>query len=241
MRFITNIINRRKVWSALADYPVYSPPFHDAEAVLSRKEIKANWDYFLEQKAHRIRYLANYLASFGIDLRLDQTSVSALGGWLYRYGGHLIPPRKGYIFFVQADYVMALHEYEPAWTGELHGLNIINDIAIFAGDYIISKNRNVEWEVYYGNGTEPDYEDAGFGQPCLVGLSHFGYQGHHSIVWEVKDCCSAAYLRLKQSSPSGNPWDAPGEFARLLDYLGDPNPPEPVPLSQLLIDAVTPP
>ena len=72
------MIDRRKVWSTLSDYPIYSPPFHDSEMVLSKKEIGANYDYFLEQKAARLDYLAKYLARFSIELRLAPETLPAL-------------------------------------------------------------------------------------------------------------------------------------------------------------------
>lgn len=42
MRFIANMIDHRKVRRALFDYPIYSPPFHDSEAVLSDAKIRTN-------------------------------------------------------------------------------------------------------------------------------------------------------------------------------------------------------
>ena len=101
MRFILNMINRRKVWSTLRDYPVYSPPFRDSEKVPSKKEIRANYDYFLEQKAARLGHLATYLTRFSIELHLAPETLPALDRWLYRYGGHLLP-RGG----VASDFVL---------------------------------------------------------------------------------------------------------------------------------------
>ena len=92
-------------------YPVYSPPFHGSELVLAKREIKANFDYFLEQKAARLEYLAKYMAQFSVDLRLEPDTLSALDGWLYRYGGHLIPSG--------GEVIGALADYEPAMDSRL--------------------------------------------------------------------------------------------------------------------------
>jgi hypothetical protein len=235
MSFIAKYFDGRKVCSTLSDYPVYSPPFHGADKIFSKSEIKANFDYFIEQRENRIRYLANYLSSFKIDLRMDRDSVSSVGEWLYRYGGYLIPPARGYIFVVQTDHLGSLHEYEPAWINQLHGLNIIHDIAIFAGDYIRSKNPAVQWNAYYGDGTKYDFEETGFGQPCLVGLSHFGYEGHHWILGDVAHFCGIVYSRVNERGHPISPWDIPGEFVRRVDYLADPNPPKSFPTSPLLM------
>jgi hypothetical protein len=129
--FISKMINRRRIWKTLPDYPVYSPPFHDSEAVLAKREIKANYDYFLEQKARRLEYLTSYLRSFSVDLSLSPEALPALDGWFYRYGGHLISDG--------GELIDAMQDYEPAWTGEYHGVNIVHDISIFAGDWPASR------------------------------------------------------------------------------------------------------
>ena len=217
MRYIRNLIDRRKVWKELPSYPVYSPPFHDAENVLAKREIKANYDYFLEQKALRIEYLAEYLASFSIALRLDLDGMKVLDGWLFRYGGHLLP----WNWQLKTDFVIqALHDHEPAWTGAFQGLNVINDIGILVGDYIIARNPDVHWDVNYGNGTKRDYERIGFGKPCLYGLGHMLSGEPYPILGtaEIYNYCDTVWSRLRGNSQ--NFWHQ-GELVRRLDYLVD--------------------
>jgi len=227
---ISKTIDRRRIWKTLPDYPVYSPPFHDTQAVLAKREIKANYDYFLEQKASRLEYLTNYLRSFTVDLSLSPGALPALDGWFYRYGGHLIPDG--------GELIDAMQDYEPAWTGEYHGVNIVHDISIFAGDYIVLNNHDVRWDVNYGDGTRRDYDETGFGQPCLVGLRHVGCGvGNYSIFHGVYDFSDAARWRLKEGDrvPKSRFFE-PGEFVRRLEYLANPNPPTVVPFSQLTMD-----
>jgi len=223
VKFISNMIDRWRVWNTLLDYPEYSPPFHDSELVLSKKEIKANYDYFLEQKAGRLEYLANYLRPFSVELPLLPEALPALDRWLSRYGGHLIPGG--------GELMAAIHDCEPAWVREFHGLNIVHDIAIFAGEYVISQNENVRWDVYYGNGTRRDYEEVGFGQPCLIGLSHPDYKGDRCAIFaaELLRCCVAGHYRLRHR-PKGvvTEWDVPGHFVKRLTDLANPDP-EPLP------------
>jgi hypothetical protein len=223
------MINRRKVWSAPLDYPVYSPPFHKSGKAPSKKEIQANYDYFLQQKAARLDYLAKYLTRFSIELRLAPETLWALDAWLYRYGGHLLPGG--------GEVIRVLRYYEPAWTGGYHGLNILSDIGIFAGDYIVSKNKNVRWDVWYGDGAKYDFERPGFGQPCLFGLRHFVYDDPLPILRQVFDCCDAGFYRLRRGGKGVHQeWDIPGEFTRRIEYLSNPNPPMAVPFSHLVID-----
>jgi hypothetical protein len=234
------MIDRRRVWKTLPEYPVYSPLFSYGKGwnfgidgkIPPRQQIKENYDYFLRHKANRLKHLADDLAPFSVELRLEADALPALGRWLYRYGRHLDPGG--------AEVISARNYYEPAWVGEYHGLNVMNDIAIFAGDYIVSKNENAHWGAWYGDGKRFSFEMMGFGQPCIFGLKHLeyvGYQGHHSTLEQIYRCCSAGRTRwrLGRISPTQQ-WDRPGEFERVLNYLGDANAPEPIYFSHLTMD-----
>jgi hypothetical protein len=231
------MFDRRKVWRTLPDYPVYSPPFSygkdwNAKAIPSREQIKQNCEYFLLHKADRLKYLADYLAPFSVELRLEADALPPLGRWLYRYGGHLDPGG--------AEAISALSHYDPAWVGEYCGLNVVNDIAIFAGDYIVSKNKDTRWDAWYGDGKKYTFEMEGFGQPCIFGLKHLGgyvgYDGHTSILDQISNCCRAGRGRWRHGISPPQPWDKPGEFERMLSYLGDSNAPEPMPFSQRMMN-----
>jgi hypothetical protein len=241
MKYISNGIESRRVWKTLPDYPVYSPPFSYGKGwaygkgwkIPSREKISKNYEYFLRHKADRLKYLSKYLAPFSVEVRLDAEALPALDRWLYRYGRHLHPGG--------AEVISAVSHYDPAWVGVYHGLNVMNDIAIFAGDYIVSKNNNARWDAWYGDGKKFTFEMGGFGQPCILGLKHLeyvGYQGHHSTLEEIEMCCGAGLARWRNGriSPT-QPWDRPGEFERMLNYLGDANAPEPIPFSQHLMDS----
>ncbi|WP_315734286.1 MULTISPECIES: hypothetical protein [unclassified Bradyrhizobium] len=228
MRFIANMIDHRKVRRALFDYPIYSPPFHDSEAVLSDAKIRANFDYFLAQKQSRLKALADYLRSFSIELTLSDRFLPTLDSWIFRYGGHLLPS--------DGEVISAIHDYEPAWTGPYHGINIVHDISIFAGDLVVSKNADIRWNVYHGDGTRRDHEEMGFGQPCLVGIPHFGYESHCPIFYEVFRWFAAARHRLAGRIGLKMDVDRRGSFAEHLNFLAAPEPPPVVPLSQRVID-----
>jgi hypothetical protein len=214
MRFIRNMIDRRQVWAGLGDYPVYSPPSQYTWSIPTRDEMTANFNHFLETKADRLKYLAEYLASFSVELRLEPAALPALDCWLYRYGGHLIPK-----YFMQV--VPALFRYQPAWAEEYHGLNIINDVAIYAGDYIVSRTAGASWKMWYGDRADEDAaEKLGFGQPCILGTSYPLYRGPHSVLEDVYSYCAAGRSRLNHGSPTpGERWDNPGEFERVLGDL----------------------
>lgn len=215
MRFILRAIDRRKVWKELPSYPVYSPPFHDAEQVLAQRELKANYEYFLAQKKLRRECLAKYLALFSIVLRLDRDGIAELDRWMFRYGGHLLPSNRR----LNAEFTIpALTDHEPAWIGPFHGLNVVNDIGIFVGDYIIARCPGVYWDMCYGDGTKRDYERLSFGEPCLYGLRHLLLGEPYPLLktGEIYEYCDASWSRLH-----GEPelfWPQ-GELIRRLDFL----------------------
>jgi hypothetical protein len=226
------MFDRRKVWRSLPDYPVYAPPFRYEQAKIPlREQIEQNYQYFLQHKADRLKYLADYLASFSVVLTLEPATLPVLGRWLYRYGGHLHPGGGGVVF--------VLGHYNPLWTGVYHGLNVMNDLAIFAGDYIVSRNKKTRWDAWFGDGTRHTFEMAGFGQPCIFGLTHpggyVGYDGHSSMLDQISNCCGAGRQRWKQGVIPVEPWDEPGEFERRFSYLADADAPPPVPFSQRML------
>ncbi|KJC33614.1 hypothetical protein UP09_34625 [Bradyrhizobium sp. LTSP885] len=212
----------------MRDYPIYSPPFHDSELVLAKREIETNYEYFLENKALRLEYLAKYLRTFSVELRFSAEVLSILDAWVYRYGGHLVP--------AGGDTISALADYEPAWAGKYLGLNVVNDIAIFAGDYIVSKNLRTRWDVWFGDGTQRDYEKQGFGQPCLFGLSHVSRQGPHSVLWEIYRFCDASRFRILHGNVVVSPSHMPNAMLRVLTHLADPGAPPPVSVSYAYLD-----
>lgn len=220
MNIIRRMLDRRKVWKALPDYPVYAPPVRYGDAVPSRGQIEQNYEYFLQQKADRIKHLAGYLAPFAVELRLDPDALPALDSWLYRYSGHLLPEIVGS--------VDAIYGYDPAWNGKWHGLNIINDIAIFAGDYVVSRNKNAHWGAWYGENPASDYEKDGFGQPCIFGLREPRSSIiHFPIITEIFMCSEAGRFRLVHGAILAGlrRWDRPGELVRLLGELSNRKPP----------------
>jgi hypothetical protein len=212
------------VWRNLRGYPIYAAPFARSNPALSREEMDANYRRFLEQKPERLQYLAGYLAAFSVPLRLEPEALPPLERWLDRYGGHLIPARGSHLNFGGDPAVTsALCNRGPAWAGEYHGLNIINDIAIFAGEYIISKNNEARWGMWYGDGEKRDRQTGVFGHLCIFGLRHFSPEHHYSMLMEIFECCHHAHCRL-----DGRffwwPRQQPGDVVRRLSYLAAPTP-----------------
>jgi len=189
--------DRWKVRRSLRDYPLYALPFARSTPALSRAEMDANYRRFQEQKAARLKHLARYLAAFSVELVLAPEAIGPLARWIDRYGGHLVPPggnRPG--LGCAPELRSALCCGEPGWVGDYRGLNVINDIAIFAGEYIISQHQGGQWAMWYGHGEKHDRLTGVFGHPCIFGLRHFGPEHQNSMLMEILDNCCAAHSRL---------------------------------------------
>ena len=231
MRVSAKLIDRLKVQRGLRDYPIYTPPFARFESSLSRREMNANYAHFLEHKAARLDDLARYLNAFSIQLRFDPETLLTLERWLYRYGGHLLPAGAARAATGRdARIASALFNYEPAWVGQYHGLNVINDLAIFAGEYIFAKNADARWGIWYGDGDKRDRQSGVFGHPCIFGLRHFNPEHHYSMLMEVLECCRSArrwndgWILVWERQRQRN-------LARRLLYLAAPSPESPASVS----------
>jgi len=224
VRVSAKFIDRLNVQRGLRDYPIYTPPFARSNPSLSRTEMDANYKHFLEHKAARLDDLAKYLSAFSVQLRFDPDALLTLERWLYRYGGHLLPARSGRgATDDNARNASALFSYEPAWVGPYHGLNVINDVAIFAGEYIISANDGARWGMWYGDNDERDRQAGVFGQPCILGLRHFSPGHHYSMLMEVFECCRSAQ---RWNDGWILAWERQRQrnLARRLSYLATPSP-----------------
>ena len=223
MRVSAKLVDRLRVQRRMRDYPVYTPPFARSEPSLSREEMDENYYHFLEHKAARLEHLAGYLGAFSVQLRFEPEALLTLERWLYRYGGHLVPARGGQVTLGNDPRTAsALFKYEPAWVGQYHGLNIINDLAIFAGEYIISQNADARWGMWYGDGDKRDRQTGVFGHPSIFGLRHFNPEHHYSMLMEVFECCRSAqcwndgWILVWERQSQRN-------LARRLSYLAAPS------------------
>jgi len=224
MRVSAKLIDRLKVLRRMRDYPIYTPPFVRSEPPLSREEMDENYNHFLEHKAARLGYLAGYLDAFSVQLRFEPEALLTLERWIYRYGGHLLPARRSRVAPGGARRLASvLFSYEPAWVGQYHGLNVINDLAIFAGEYIISGNDDARWGMWYGDDGKRNPQTRVSGHPCIFGLRHFNPEHHYSMLMEMFECCHSAqrwndgWILVWERQRQRN-------LARRLGYLVAPSP-----------------
>jgi len=123
----------------LKDYPLYDPPHKVEERVLPREQALENFDYFLRVRHERVAYLTNWMREkFGATLTPDQQGVAAMNRWMVQYGGLLLPSQT-----VENSYF----SYDPPWTGEGAGCNVVFDLATAFGEFLITNCPNLHWEM----------------------------------------------------------------------------------------------
>jgi hypothetical protein len=153
---------RRRVRRALRDYPVYRPPFEGIEMLMSEAHARANFDYFISQRAARREALRRFLAPFGVLLEFSEASKVSLDAWLAKFGAFLYVREKG------SSYASR----HPAWEGPRLGLNVIHDLAAFLGDFAIQESPTLSWEMYSDVPSGMQARTEHFQKPAIHGFPY---------------------------------------------------------------------
>jgi hypothetical protein len=129
---------------AIVGYPLYDPPHKKRETTLEEQLIRDNFNYFMQVRLERLAFFQEWLRRhFGTTASIEGDGVRALNDWVNGYGGALIGDDI-------ASSQSSFETYTPDWEGTNAGLNVIIDIAIFIGEYLISKRPRLHWEIYRG-------------------------------------------------------------------------------------------
>lgn len=136
-----------KVRRAIVDYPLYEVPNKQAEETLDEARVQENFAYFMRVRLDRLAYFQKWLREwFRVRASLDGNGLLAVNAWINAYGGGLIGDRFG------SATVFAT--YQPTWAGEYIGYNVMVDIGIFLGEYLIAKRPKLHWDIYRGHPDE---------------------------------------------------------------------------------------
>ena len=151
---------KRRVRRALRGYPVYKPPHEGIAMLMPDVQARANFEYFVSQRAVRTEALRRFLSQFGVSLDFSEVTKSLLDAWLASYGAFL------YVSENRSSY----HSRLPAWEGARLGLNVIHDLAGFLGDFAIQESPGLHWEMYTDVPTGLQTEDDTFQNPVIAGF-----------------------------------------------------------------------
>jgi hypothetical protein len=157
-------IARRK----LRGYPLYDVPHKQSERTMTEAQAQENFSYFMSVRLRRLAYFSGWLKdNFAINATLDGEGLMAVSNWADYYGGGLIQ-YEGHVT------LEVWENYQPIWDAAYAGLNVIVDIGIFQGEYLIAKRPKLYWEIYRGRQVEPTtFGSIHFMKPCLGGFPRF--------------------------------------------------------------------
>ena len=157
---------------AIADYPLYEVPHRQAEGTLAKSQIDENFAYFMSVRLQRLSFFQKWLRDkYGVKAPLTGDGVLALEEWADRYSGGLVS---------SCDVSTSSHvftTYQPRWTDVRCGYNVLVDIAMFIGEFLIARRPNLNWALLTNeNGSLTDGEEGEphgttNGRPALSGFS----------------------------------------------------------------------
>jgi hypothetical protein len=134
----------RKQWlrRALQNYPLYDPPHKVEERLLSRAQADENFDYFMRVRLQRMADFRAWLRRyFRVTLTPDTRGVKTLSRWGNKYAGLLLQTKP------TGGPTDAYFTYQPSWTGANAGCNVVFDMGITLGEFVIANCPKFYWDV----------------------------------------------------------------------------------------------
>lgn len=128
-------------WDA---YSVFDPGVDRPLDELPRQEAKRAFDRLMAQKAGRVSALVSLCLANGLELSTGRDSIQRLNSWFLRE-------------------LRSAHTGEGDLQGEWY--SIINDIALFLGDILVTRFPGLSW-VFYTLGRS----DASYHRPVVMGF-----------------------------------------------------------------------
>jgi len=185
-------------------YPVYNPPNLQWEKKLPKEKVQENFDYFMNVRLSRVNFLNKWFyENFDLDVSLSKDGVDRLTKWYDDYAGVVFAAKHTKSFYWDNCY----RDYDPAWEGPYVGINLLFDIGIWAGEYIIAKAPSLYWAPNSGDRRErQSLNHPGFGKPYLFGFSNNrSIQIIFSIIQGFQKAEDKAHFAFKTTSKYANP------------------------------------
>lgn len=157
-------LKHARVKRALIDYPLYDVPHRRAERTMSEAEAQDNFDYFIRVKSERMAFFQEWLSSnFETKASVGGDGVRAVSCWIDEYGGGLIGD--------ELESQSIFSSYQPRWVDRYAGYNVIVDIAIFLGEFLLAKRPRLYWKMQRGHEQDPKpNESVNYLRPCIGGM-----------------------------------------------------------------------
>jgi len=165
---------RTRMFDALADYPVYEPPYHQGpnhpssllnkgkeEHFKSYRDFLAhgreNFTYFMEHRDARLAALGTFLEKFEVKMDVDDKGLDVVSAWCAENCGTLVAD-------LRRDAVrQAFFQMSEPWTDWRRGFNVIFDIGVFLGECVITRNNRLNWQYRPGASYDGRTNYSGYG------------------------------------------------------------------------------
>ncbi len=134
--FQTRVTKLSKVRQAIGNYPFYDRPHKQAP----KQEFQAgeNFTYFDSARQYRLEFFQDWLRRyFDLNASFDAVGAHTVSQWADRYGEGLLGDNDHNEFFFP--------HYSRSWTQENSGYNVIFDLGIFIGEFVIAKRSQCRW------------------------------------------------------------------------------------------------
>jgi hypothetical protein len=172
-----DIEQRRRIFDALVDYPLYEPPhrqgpnnprhargqgeeaYHQFIQEYNARS-KQNFAYFMAHREQRLAALASFLRKFEVTIGVDDRGLSLVSAWCPGNCGALVPD-LGSNATRQAFFQLA------PWTEKWRGLNVIFDLGIFLGECLLIRNEHLYWEFFPRSSDDGSSNLSGY---CIAGF-----------------------------------------------------------------------
>lgn len=164
----------RKRWLtyALRNYPPYDPPHKVEERVLPKEKALENFEYFMSVRQARVAFFQKWLwRYFRTGVRANERGIRALNRWARRY--------SGLVFVGSRERQISYFTYDPPWYGVYAGCNVVFDIGITLGEFIIANCPKLRWAMDPTSALLPNTAreskrsfGTGYQRPELTGFDH---------------------------------------------------------------------
>ena len=150
------------------EYELMIPPFkHDGFNTFTKAEAKEYFEWYINQKEHRVKLLQNYLIKNNVMAELDYSPESLVPLWAW-YEENIVVEKKSELEIKKEN------EKHPEWMEPFLSENKISietlkyamDIAIYFAEVLI---KHSDGKLYWGYVTKPK-KFASVNRPVVIGF-----------------------------------------------------------------------
>jgi hypothetical protein len=162
------------MFDALADYPIYEPPYRQGPSFIRRLPGKSEENYrrllreflergrenlvhFVDHRHDRLTALGKFLAKFHVNTGTDDEGLAAVSAWLPHNCGALATNLR------HRETRQKFFQHLEPWTDRWRGFNVIFDLGVFFGECVMDRNPRLHWIYTPGQSDDGSANHSGYG------------------------------------------------------------------------------